>query len=635
MDEQQDLDGVGQAVGAERTMSARMCNIFNKLRLNGELCDLVIEAEGMAFNAHKIILCGCSPYFRVLFISGFSKTQQTPGVYRIPGVSADAMRLLIEYAYTRHLEVTRDNVQLLLVAADQFNIMGGVRACSSFLGRQLCVENAVGIWQLTGHYLLPALRQQAYLYILRRFPEVARESEEFLELSPEQLGGILGEDTLNVTREEVVFEAVLRWISHDHEGRRGHVSQLLLKVRLCLMNTGYFLSHVTTNPLVSGDERCGPVVAEALRVTSGLAADRPPLDFRGPLTRPRLPHAVLLAVGGWSGGPTNSVESYDAPTDRWVSVAVGGEEPRTYQGTVLLRGCLYCVGGFDGSEFLNSVRRFDPATGLWHQAAPMHSRHCYVSAVVLDGCIFAMGGYDGHTRLNSVERYEPDNNQWSLVASMHEHRSDASASTLGNMKLEAHFTVTDGDSSFAASIKEKIWTDLSKRYQDDEISAFLEEATIMDPRFKSKVDNNEAWHRLKTAAVKTVGPELEHQLPAGQEDCAESDCETTQGQRTSVSVSDQEEEGEEEIVEVGGFDGESRLSSADAYSPATGAWRPVPSMISARGNFGLAVLGELLYVVGGHDGLSTTFNAERYDDEAERWSSVRDMTVFWSRDWPT
>ncbi|KAJ3609607.1 hypothetical protein NHX12_024127, partial [Muraenolepis orangiensis] len=56
---------------------------------------------------------------------------------------------------------------------------------------------------------------------------------------------------------------------------------------------------------------------------------------------------------------------------------------------------------------------------------------------------------------------------------------------------------------------------------DDEISAFLEEATIMDPRFKSKVDNNEAWDRLKTAAVKTVGPELEHQLPAGQEDRAE------------------------------------------------------------------------------------------------------------------
>ncbi|KAJ3583100.1 hypothetical protein NHX12_034462, partial [Muraenolepis orangiensis] len=111
----------------------------------------------------------------------------------------------------------------------------------------------------------------------------------------------------------------------------------------------------------------------------------------------------------------------------------GGEEPRTYQGTVLLRGCLYCVGGFDGSEFLNSMRRFDPATGLWNQAAPMHSRRCYVSAAVLDGCIFAMGGYDGHTRLNSVERYEPDNNQWSLVASMHERRSDASASTLGNM----------------------------------------------------------------------------------------------------------------------------------------------------------------------------------------------------------
>ena len=152
------------------------------------------------------------------------------GVYPIPGVSADTMQLLIEYAYTRHVEVTWDNVEALLVAADYLSVMGAVRACCRFLGGQLSVENVVGIWRLSHHYPLPRLRCRAYLYLLQRFEEVARVSEEFPELSLEQLEGLLGEDGLNVAQEEVVFEALLRWISHAHEERRGHIAQLLLKV---------------------------------------------------------------------------------------------------------------------------------------------------------------------------------------------------------------------------------------------------------------------------------------------------------------------------------------------------------------------------------------------------------------------
>lgn len=36
------------------------------------------------------------------------------------------------------------------------------------------------------------------------------------------------------------------------------------------------------------------------------------LDCSHPLTRPRIPHEVLFAMGGWSAGsPTNFVETYD------------------------------------------------------------------------------------------------------------------------------------------------------------------------------------------------------------------------------------------------------------------------------------------------------------------------------------
>ncbi|XP_076578657.1 uncharacterized protein LOC143315088 [Chaetodon auriga] len=80
-------------------------------------------------------------------------------------------------------------------------------------------------------------------------------------------------------------------------------------------------------------------------------------------------------------------------------------------------------------------------------------------------------------------------------------------------KLECHYSIKTGDSAFARNIKEKIWTDLSTRYQDKEIQNFLEEATVMDPRFKLKMDNNDAiWDRLRSAAVAELLTEAE-ELP--------------------------------------------------------------------------------------------------------------------------
>lgn len=39
------------------------------------------------------------------------------------------------------------------------------------------------------------------------------------------------------------------------------------------------------------------------------------------IARPRVPHEVLFAIGGWSGGsPTNFIETYDTRADRWVKV---------------------------------------------------------------------------------------------------------------------------------------------------------------------------------------------------------------------------------------------------------------------------------------------------------------------------
>lgn len=39
------------------------------------------------------------------------------------------------------------------------------------------------------------------------------------------------------------------------------------------------------------------------------------------------------------------------------------------------------------------------------------------------------------------------------------------------------------------------------KLKDDYIQAFLEEATVLDPRFKSKMDRDDIWVRVRASAV--------------------------------------------------------------------------------------------------------------------------------------
>uniref|UniRef100_A0A3P8ST07 Kelch like family member 10 n=1 Tax=Amphiprion percula TaxID=161767 RepID=A0A3P8ST07_AMPPE len=394
-------------------------SVFNELRLNGEFCDAVIKVEDVAFQIHKVILCNCTPYFRALF-----SHCSDPLVINIAGLSPDMMQLIIDFAYTGSVSVTKDNVQDLLLAADQLNVMGVIQACCSFLGEQLCPQNCIGIWRFTNICVSPELQHKAHHCITDRFEEVV-SCEEFLQLSAQELADILDRDDLNVRWERCVFEAVMRWIDHEPEERQRHLAALLSKVRLALMTMDDIRITVLSNELVQNNAECMTLVNDAIAILPNQHR------YYNCPARPRLPNAILFATGGFSGDDlTHVTEVYNVRTDDWITVTDSLQHPRAYHGTVFLNGYIYCIGGRDRTEKFNSVCRFDLRAHTWQEVAPMYFRRCYVSVTVLNGIIYAMGGFDGHDRLSTAECYQPETNQWSVIASMHEQRSDASCTAL-------------------------------------------------------------------------------------------------------------------------------------------------------------------------------------------------------------
>lgn len=60
------------------------------------------------------------------------------------------------------------------------------------------------------------------------------------------------------------------------------------------------------------------------------------------------------------------------------------------------------------------------------------------------------------------------------------------------------------------------------------------------------------------------------------------------------------------VYAVGGFNGSLRVRTVDVYDGVRDQWSGVPSMQERRSTLGAAVLGDLLYAVGGFDGSTGT-----------------------------
>ncbi|XP_060074906.1 uncharacterized protein LOC132554600 [Ylistrum balloti] len=549
----------GRALG--KRFSIHSCLVYDEMRRFGQLCDAVIKVEHREFPIHRAIMSACSPYFRALFTNSFDSVEKRE-VY-IPGVSADIMQIIIDYAYTRHARIDETNVERLLPAADRLLVHGLVTGCCDFLAGELEAENCIGIYNFARAYFCHKLVKSAYRFLMHNFSNVLATNSEYYDLSVEEVCEILSSDDLNVKNEEMTFTALLRWIDHDPENRKCHIATLLRTVRLGLLSTQFFVEKVKSHPYVKENAECKPLVIETLKCLYALDMnEEKDLDITNPLTLPRVPHEVMFVVGGWSGGaPTNIMETYDTRADKWIMCDSTDEVPRAYHGTVTIDLKIYVIGGFDGTQYFNNVRCFDPVSKLWSEAAPMNSKRCYVSTAVLGVYIYAMGGYDGHVRLNTAEQYFPGRNQWSLIAPMNHQRSDASATTL----------------------HDKIYICGGSNGQE-----CLNSAECYDPKTNQ-------WTMITPMRNRRSGVGV-------------------------IAYGDQ-------IYALGGFNGIARMNTAERYNPTTARWQTIPEMFDPRTNFGVEVIDDMIFTIGGFNAVTSISNVECFDKSSEQWFDATEMNV--------
>ncbi|XP_045140970.1 kelch-like protein 3 [Echinops telfairi] len=409
--------------------------VMNELRSKQLLCDVMIVAEDVEIEAHRVVLAACSPYFCAMFTGDMSESKAKK--IEIKDVDGQTLSKLIDYIYTAEIEVTEENVQVLLPAASLLQLMDVRQNCCDFLQSQLHPTNCLGIRAFADVHTCTDLLQQANAYAEQHFPEVML-GEEFLSLSLDQVCSLISSDKLTVSSEEKVFEAVISWINYEKETRLEHMAKLMEHVRLPLLPRDYLVQTVEEEALIKNNNTCKDFLIEAMKyhllpLDQRLLIKNPRTKPRTPVSLPKTNHCSGTCLDKSSGSTSTlrTVDVYDGVKDQWTSIA-SMQERRSTLGAAVLNDLLYAVGGFDGSTGLASVEAYSYKTNEWFFVAPMNTRRSSVGVGVVEGKLYAVGGYDGASRqcLSTVEQYNPATNDWTYVADMSTRRSGAGVGVL-------------------------------------------------------------------------------------------------------------------------------------------------------------------------------------------------------------
>ncbi|XP_059061319.1 influenza virus NS1A-binding protein homolog B-like [Achroia grisella] len=605
---------------------ARALAALNALRKSRQHYDVLLVAGGAELAAHRAVLAAASPYLLEALAAPPPPAAAGPSpavpAYRVDDVQPDALRELLEYAYTGRLRVP-DAVaaRRLYRAAWRLRLEAARAQLADRLLRRLTPADCLELRSLPD--LAPHHLAQLDAYIAQNFDEVCESGA--LAALPLIRIEMLRESSSEGGEETpvAVADAVLTWL-RDRHAADVDLDELCSRTHLLYVDARGELRDCGELPEMCGD---APELQEYRREAAERerSARRREPGAAGPRTPPALPALQLgarsarpaacavLAVRGRGastrallalrGGPAAARVAWrDVPGE---TVARGGAlggarepadgerraplaEPRCAHGAAALGGRLLVCGGYDRARVLRTAEAYDPATNTWAPLPAMRSARARFPAARLGRAVYALGGSDGHAELDSVDAYEEDERgagAWRACARLPLARSHAAAAA----DEERGELYVIGGWAGGRSLR------LVHRYSAS-AGAWEEAPPLAAGRSQCAgvawagalwaLGGCDAWRCLASteslraaAGAWRAGPAL----PTA---------------RRSVGGA----VWRGRLVSAGGSDGAASLRRTDWLAAADEAWRPGPELRRARAGLGLAVLADALFAAGGFDG---------------------------------
>lgn len=556
------------------------------LRQERTLCDVIFKVDRREIWAHRSILTINSDYFRAMFADGFHETQSTE--IELDTIDSDSADALVDFMYTGQFTVTRGNVQNMIMAADQWQMAEVKNVCVEFMERQIDSENCLGVLEFSEIYRCETLALKAQQIIKQRFPVVCK-SFEFLTLHFKRLREILsyGDLSLGHEGEDIILEALCRWLEHDTVKRIDEFGPLLRKIRLSSTSKDCRKRLLDNSIFVQQRLDLQSLIQQQLQ--------KPP--------NPRSARTTLYVIGGFLQSRTGplcprlkSVERLDPVAGTWTKCA---DLPMLSSGAVAfnLHGHLFCAA-FEPINLGNNHRaaaaagsetgifEYDVINDDWVDAKENFSEEVLDS---IDNCLQASGDIAVCNRTNTIYTVSSDEvtcissslregsvycTQRRLLPRPHSFFSPGYCYH-SCVILDERLYVVGGDERTRGA--ENVPTDLVIMF-NPENNTWERKANLSEPRAKLDVVALDGF-----------------------------------------------------IYAVGGFNSQ-RLTSVERYHPHTNMWTAMAPMTKFRSHHKVLVMDKKFWAIGGksysvsNGGARKVLNmCEVYDPDTDSWTEERPM----------
>merc|ERR1711959_393307 len=195
-----------------------------------------------------------------------------------------ALEELVRFMYTGDLRVQNETVAELMQAAETLKMDDAMNLCADWFKSNISQANALAASNFAVRFSRPELQQTVEQFVLRNMQNLVH-SHEFVQLELPRVKELLSSDDANLASEVDVFQAVVKWVTHEPAMRMIHFAELLHCVRLPLMSSEELLDHVEAHELVQADEVAKAHVYEVFKYQALPESRRAALQMSG--TRPR------------------------------------------------------------------------------------------------------------------------------------------------------------------------------------------------------------------------------------------------------------------------------------------------------------------------------------------------------------
>lgn len=392
--------------------SKNLLKILNSMRDDESLCDYEIRVNGKSFYCHKFILIAASDFFKAM-LTGCMKESKENYVELKGFHSSIGIKLVLDFIYTGSIDISFENILSVIDSASQLQINHLLELCSDFLMQNLNTMNCVTVLKLADTYSMLPLVNYTNSFISENIAEIYQNSsDQFNQLTYEQIKYLLSNDCLQVCAEIDLFLMIVKWIesSESDANRLKHAADLMKYVRFMNMSAEELADKVESVEFMNQIPECNLYLMNAYKWHA--LPKRQPL-IKNEQTKLRN-QEMLVAVGETNIFVLNELKQ------KWEIVSTAPlEDNYPYPFSVItINNYLYVLGTRrSSSEEYKSCYRFSPRTLEWTPLAPLLRDRSRFGLALVKNQIYIFGGFEGFKRsnrvyLNTIERYSIEDDKW-------------------------------------------------------------------------------------------------------------------------------------------------------------------------------------------------------------------------------